>query len=72
MGSEASIEAEYVLAGTRAEFRARLVRMASGADNASGYWFMMTSIVVAGLSALAWIGFTLWRAGVFPRGYAQS
>jgi hypothetical protein len=62
------IDADYVMAGTRADFEARLSLMASGAESPSNYWFMLISAAVAAGLIVCWVAFVTWRIRQFRHG----
>lgn len=64
MGSN-RIDADYVMAGTRADFETRLSLMASGAESPSNYWFMLISAAVAAGLIVCWVAFVTWRIRQF-------
>lgn len=59
------IDADYVMAGTRGDFEALLARMASGAEDPTGYRLMVTSVAVAAGLVLCWIAYVGWRRRQF-------
>ncbi|HEV2518914.1 MAG TPA: hypothetical protein VGV07_26945 [Devosia sp.] len=64
------IDAHYVMAGTRHDFEALLARMATGAEDPTGHWFMVISAAAAAAAGLivCWGIFVVWRRStVAPR-----